>query len=630
MKKLIYILLLASLGASGQIGKSNVGQPYGTYVTATFPGASIPSGWASTAGAATITYSTGLHISGGSGFYVNNNVRSTSVSSSNNYTQSIDFNVVTKPTDNIGGLWFGRVGSSSNATHLYVAFKRSDATHAYATMRVVNGNGNGSTFDSTSTIALADGNNYRMTLSQSQNTIYFRLAQLSSGVEVTGNIVDKLYTIATNTAFQLPSMGVIGIGSLGGSYVVTPATETLRDVLHPDVLMIGTSITQGYMPSVGQNHYLPLAFKDSKKTWVNFGSGGSLCADAASLLPEIYLLSPVNVGIELAVNDVYTAVRPYLPDLIDSLQAHGITPFILKDFTVANKDSVLYNIAKEQGIKIIDPGAFMTAGYFVDGVHPNDLGNAFIAKYCKSFGPEFFGTIGGIDQYTLRGLRDIKLTSPASGDGLFYNSTTAQFENGTGSGSFIKNQIASQQSGNLWINGYAEIDGSIGVGMAPQAGYALSHTINSTDGSGLYFKNNNSSAAVKYTQLFQSGTNGYGIGDWLNNFVIQAGNGLVLNSYDGSTYFQTNNSSQTRMIISKFGQIQMGYPAIGTLCTACAFEVQTTIATSKPFPAMTTSQRNAIASVQAGDGVYCSDCTASDASTGVAQIWNGSAWKNFW
>jgi hypothetical protein len=31
-----------------------------------------------------------------------------------------------------------------------------------------------------------------------------------------------------------------------------------------------------------------------------------------------------------------------------------------------------------------------------------------------------------------------------------------------------------------------------------------------------------------------------------------------------------------------------------------------------------------------GSTIYCTDCTATDASTGVMQTWNGSAWKNNW
>ncbi len=47
-------------------------------------------------------------------------------------------------------------------------------------------------------------------------------------------------------------------------------------------------------------------------------------------------------------------------------------------------------------------------------------------------------------------------------------------------------------------------------------------------------------------------------------------------------------------------------------------------------PVMTTTQRDAISSPATGLMIFCSDCTATDASTGVTQTYNGSTWKNFW
>jgi hypothetical protein len=45
---------------------------------------------------------------------------------------------------------------------------------------------------------------------------------------------------------------------------------------------------------------------------------------------------------------------------------------------------------------------------------------------------------------------------------------------------------------------------------------------------------------------------------------------------------------------------------------------------------LTTAQRNAIASPATGLTLYCTDCTATDASTGVMQTYNGTTWKNYW
>ena len=45
---------------------------------------------------------------------------------------------------------------------------------------------------------------------------------------------------------------------------------------------------------------------------------------------------------------------------------------------------------------------------------------------------------------------------------------------------------------------------------------------------------------------------------------------------------------------------------------------------------MTTTQRDAISSPATGLTLFCTDCTATDASTGVMQTYNGATWKNFW
>jgi len=56
------------------------------------------------------------------------------------------------------------------------------------------------------------------------------------------------------------------------------------------------------------------------------------------------------------------------------------------------------------------------------------------------------------------------------------------------------------------------------------------------------------------------------------------------------------------------------------------------VSTTKGFlpPRMTTAQRDAIASPATGLTLYCTDCTATDASSGVMQTYNGATWKNNW
>jgi hypothetical protein len=47
-------------------------------------------------------------------------------------------------------------------------------------------------------------------------------------------------------------------------------------------------------------------------------------------------------------------------------------------------------------------------------------------------------------------------------------------------------------------------------------------------------------------------------------------------------------------------------------------------------PRLTTTDRDAISSPATGLTLFCTDCTATDASTGVMQTYNGTTWKNHW
>ena len=48
------------------------------------------------------------------------------------------------------------------------------------------------------------------------------------------------------------------------------------------------------------------------------------------------------------------------------------------------------------------------------------------------------------------------------------------------------------------------------------------------------------------------------------------------------------------------------------------------------IPSATTSEISSFSVVEAGQMIFCTDCTANDATTGVMQVYNGSTWKNCW
>jgi hypothetical protein len=67
--------------------------------------------------------------------------------------------------------------------------------------------------------------------------------------------------------------------------------------------------------------------------------------------------------------------------------------------------------------------------------------------------------------------------------------------------------------------------------------------------------------------------------------------------------------------------------ATASLVSSSAFTVTSTTQGFLP-PRMTTVQRNAIGSPATGLVVFCTDCTATDGSTGVSQTYSSGTWKN--
>jgi len=118
-------------------------------------------------------------------------------------------------------------------------------------------------------------------------------------------------------------------------------------------------------------------------------------------------------------------------------------------------------------------------------------------------------------------------------------------------------------------------------------------------------------------------TTGRSTGTGSANFLFQT-------AAPGSTG-TTDNIPDTRLKIFGTGDVII-QPSGGTFIddSKVALQVKTTTKLAMPYPVMTAAQRDAISSPTQWGGVICSDCTATDGSTGVLQIYNGSSWKNAW
>jgi len=135
------------------------------------------------------------------------------------------------------------------------------------------------------------------------------------------------------------------------------------------------------------------------------------------------------------------------------------------------------------------------------------------------------------------------------------------------------------------------------------------------------FNNNLSNAVLKYSGEINQGsavTSSTFTGFWFEPTPTSL-NGIKLIGF--------RNSVGDNYLNTTSGGVAIGLPASTAL--SAKLEVSSTTAGFLP-PRMTTAQRDAISAPATGLSLYCTDCTATDTSTGVMQTYNGSTWKNAW
>lgn len=114
------------------------------------------------------------------------------------------------------------------------------------------------------------------------------------------------------------------------------------------------------------------------------------------------------------------------------------------------------------------------------------------------------------------------------------------------------------------------------------------------------------------------------------NFLLSRSADLQLstNSTGSGIEFSRNNTG------AKDGKFQgtTGELSLGGLTPQAGSQlsVNSTTRYSLPYPRMTNTQKGTLTNLVAGASVYVTDGTATDGSTGVLQVYNGTAWKNAW
>jgi len=531
----------------------------GVWDSTTFPGSSLPSGWANFV--ITPTISDGATFTGNGGGITDGFTYSTKYSSSLNYKTTVYFTLNTKPATFTDGFYVGRrSANTSQQTQNAIIARYSDANNWRLVTNVLYGSTT-TNVDSTGTIPMANGNKYKIEVSGSNTNLYVKFTLLTTGgLDSVTAAVNYKYLTAASDYLQPANLGSDWMSGLGstGSYKVTSISTTHYENKQVDVLFLGNSVGTRYDATSVMNHYTTLSMSGNNKSWANLAGGGDRLTDMNLERDAIVQIKPKYAIIEAGINDAAGDIRTQLNKLIDTLQANNIIPVLLKLFSVTAKDSVVFNVCREQGVKLVDANRPNQPLSTTDGAHATDLGNQQIVYYLRSECPEIFGSTGGRELYTLNGMGDVLNTSLSNNDVLKWNSTSKKWVNGTtspvaGADTYVQYNNSGALAGTSGLKfDYTNDRLGVGLGVAsPQTSVETNGTFRTTG-----FNNPSSGSGI---EMFYFGGGGYGqirAYNWTgsaylpitigNNEIYTTGGGLVgINDATPSAALDVNGTFNT-------------------------------------------------------------------------------------
>lgn len=210
-------------------------------------------------------------------------------------------------------------------------------------------------------------------------------------------------------------------------------------------------------------------------------------------------------------------------------------------------------------------------------------------------------------------------TGGSTGWGLTGNSGTSGSYPGTNFIGTTDNQNVAFKRNNVWMGGFYTDGFKIGTGPGDNKYIEVQGNTTGNQATGTSF--------LGYGNFLTYSTNNYGFMQWNGLSKLMA----IGVGTDGVTRIATGTSSGMAPAIyindafAGNGNVGIG----GSPVTSAKLYLSSTTSGFLP-PVMTSTQRDAISTPATGLMIFCSDCTATDASTGVTQTYNGSTWKNFW
>jgi hypothetical protein len=209
-------------------------------------------------------------------------------------------------------------------------------------------------------------------------------------------------------------------------------------------------------------------------------------------------------------------------------------------------------------------------------------------------------------------------SSDALGTGFIAGGGTGTIPDGTiagisGSGLQFSGQapflVFTDNGGGSGANVEIIQEGIINMSVYDDRGSSLVMALSPSDGS---------FTALKSNLLFKAGDNQSAISFNMNDLAA-----LLFDASANTVKFSDVRATPIGIEYASY------YPDIETSPQSLT-DVQTVTSLKQKLATYTESERDAISSPATGYIIFCTDATANDSSTGVMQVWNGSAWKNAW
>ena len=456
------------------------------------------------------------------------------------------------------------------------------------------------------------------------------------------NVVSAYDTYGVGASFITTNTGVPCIYNFSGTIDLLALTCYSKS-RSPYLTCVGDSKTKGILSGSSSLRY-PALLSSVGNTQV-FGGSGDRTVEILQSISMLCKKNPKQVLLCIGRNDLASGVssatwQANYAAIVDSLENNGIDVFHLLPLpeTSGLNQSALrsWMLSNYSGATIDTTGFVRATMVSSDNIHPNELGYKQVAKNILDSGflsiedPKTARVDPSDDIYRylstlISGSGTTDFLPRFTGSGVLGNSGAS--DNGTifaftrplSITSSTEDKITLRGSNNPVIR-FTNAAGSDMAILQASSGFARFYTYGNipvllASNNKTVFSGSSTSVEIGNTAGF-----GYDTGAFIRGFNnLSTGYSLLCSP-------STVSKSTSPLSVNNMGQV-----GIGTDAPPASAKLEV-VSTTQGFlpPRMTTAQRNAVSSPATGLTLFCTDCTATDASTGVMQVYNGSTWKNAW